>query len=268
MKKMVPQHRRFKLVLEYDGTRYSGWQQQADARTIQGSLLRAAARLYGEEVDIQGNGRTDGGVHALRFVAHLEARTEDQPATVRRKLNELLPMDINVLEAQRAGERFHARHNCIGRSYLYQIARRRSAFCHRYVWQIAEPLRARPMREAAALFQGMHDFTSFTDRQVIKKKSPLVMVNKVQIAETGDLLLIRLVASHFLWKMVRRITGVLVAVGREQLAPAEVAGFLAEPVNLSKYTAPAQGLFFERAFYNQEELAEFLADDTIRPGFF
>ncbi|MFZ5798122.1 MAG: tRNA pseudouridine(38-40) synthase TruA [Desulfobulbus sp.] len=265
---MVPQHRRFKLVLEYDGTRYSGWQQQADARTIQGSLLRAAARLYGKEVDIQGNGRTDGGVHALRFVAHLEARTEDQPATVRRKLNELLPMDINVLEAQRAGERFHARHNCIGRSYLYQIARRRSAFCHRYAWKIDDPLKVEAMREAAALLPGMHDFTSFTDRQVVKKKSPLVMINKAEIMETDDLLLIRLVASHFLWKMVRRITGVLVAVGRTELTPREVAGFLTQPGNLSRFTAPAQGLFFEAAFYNQEEMDRFLAADLIRPAFF
>lgn len=265
---METQFRRYQLVLEYDGTRYSGWQQQEDARTIQGSLLRAATELYGKEVDIQGNGRTDGGVHALRFVAHLEARTQDPPTTVRSRLNELLPQDINILEVQRAGERFHARHHCIGRSYLYQIARRRSAFCHRYVWQIPEPLKVRPMQETALLLQGMHDFTSFTDRQVVKKKSPLVMVNKVRIEESGDLLLIRLVASHFLWKMVRRITGVLVAVGREQLVPDQVAGFLAEPANLSKFTAPAQGLFFERAFYNQEELDAFLADDTIRPGFF
>ncbi|HBI15083.1 MAG TPA: tRNA pseudouridine(38-40) synthase TruA [Desulfobulbaceae bacterium] len=260
--------KRFKLVLEYDGSRYSGWQQQGDARTIQGSLLQAASMLYGEEVDIQGNGRTDRGVHALRFVAHLEARTQDQPNTLCRRLNDLLPQDINILEVQRAGDRFHARHNCIGRSYLYQIARRRSAFCHRYAWQVADPLKVRPMREAAALLPGMHDFTSFTDRQVVKKKSPLVMVSKVQIAETDDLYLFRLVASHFLWKMVRRITGVLVAVGREELTLDEVAGFLAEPANLSVNTAPAQGLFFERAFYNQEELDDFLADDTVRPGFF
>lgn len=265
---METEFRRYQLVLEYDGTRYSGWQQQADARTIQGSLLRAAKELYGEKVDIQGNGRTDGGVHALRFAAHLEAETKDPPTTVRLRLNGLLPQDINILEVQRSGERFHARHHCIGRSYLYQIARRRSAFCHRYVWHIPEPLKVRPMRETAALFQGMHDFTSFTDRQVVKKKSPLVMVSKVQIAESDDLLLIRLVASHFLWKMVRRITGVLAAVGKGDLTQDAVAGFLAEPVNLSKFTAPSQGLFFERAFYNQEELDAFLADDTIRPGFF
>jgi len=260
--------RRFKLIMEFDGTRYSGWQKQDDARTIQGSLLLAASQLYGGGVDIQGNGRTDGGVHALRFTAHLEARTQDQPKILCQRLNDLLPQDINILEAQRAGDRFHARHNCLGRSYLYQIARRRTAFCHRYVWQVGEPLKVGPMREAAALVSGMHDFTSFTDRQVVKKKSPLVMVNKVQITETEELLLIRLVASHFLWKMVRRITGVLVAVGREQLGPDNVAAFLAEPVNLNKFTAPAQGLFFERAFYNQEELDQFLADDAVHPAFF
>ena len=265
---METQPRRFKLVLEFDGSRYSGWQKQDDARTIQGSLLQAAAQLYGEEVDIQGNGRTDGGVHGLRFAAHLEAPTQDPPATVHQRLNEMLPKDIAILEVQRAGEHFHARHNCIGRSYLYQIARRRSAFCHRYVWQVAAPLKLRPMREAADLFPGMHDFTSFTDRQAVKKKSPLVMVHQVRIAETADLILIRLVASHFLWKMVRRITGVLAAVGQGQLSADAVAAFLAEPVNLSKYTAPAQGLFFERAFYHQEELDAFLAEGVIRPCFF
>ena len=265
---METQPRRYKLVLEFDGSRYSGWQKQDDARTIQGSLLRAATDLYGEGVDIQGNGRTDGGVHGLRFVAHLEARTQDPPGTLCQRLNDLLPRDINILEVQRAGERFHARHNCIGRSYLYQVARRRSAFCHRYAWQAAGPLKVRAMRAAAVELPGMHDFTSFTDRQVVKNKSPLVMVHQVQIAESEGLLLIRLVASHFLWKMVRRITGVLVAVGQEQLRPEEVAGFLAQPANLSKFTAPAQGLFFERAFYHQEELDAFLAEETIRPGLF
>jgi tRNA pseudouridine38-40 synthase len=265
---MELQARRFKLVVEFDGSRYSGWQKQDDARTIQGSLLKAASGLYGEPVDVQGNGRTDGGVHGLRFVAHLEAHTTDPAHEVGRRVNELLPQDINILEAQKAGPRFHARHNCIGRSYLYQIARRRTAFCHRYVWQIAEPLKVKPMREAAALLAGLHDFTSFTDRQVLKKKSPLVMIHKTQVVETDDLILIRLVGSHFLWKMVRRIVGVVAEAGRGQLSPAEVERFLVEPANLSRFTAPAQGLFFEHAFYHQEELDSFLAADDIRPAFF
>lgn len=262
------QPRRFKLVLEFDGTRYSGWQKQDDARTVQGSLLHAASQLYGTEVDLQGNGRTDGGVHALRYTAHLEAPTADSPAELRRQVNDLLPRDINILEAQRAGDRFHARHHCIGRAYLYQIARRRSAFCHRYAWLVEGPLDLDAMRAAGALIPGMHDFTSFTDRQAVKNKSPLVMVNAVQIEDNEGLILLRLVASHFLWKMVRRITGVLVAAGRRELDGDAIASYLAAPVNLSKYTAPAQGLFFEQAFYHQDELNGFLATEPLRPALF
>ena len=260
--------KRFKLALEFDGGRYSGWQKQADAKSIQGSLLKAAAALFGEEVDVQGSGRTDTGVHGLRFVAHLEAHTEQSPKEIGERLNELLPKDIAILECKRAGARFHARHNCIGRSYLYQIAKRKTALGRNYVWQIAEPLHAGFMQEAASTLMGIHDFTSFTDRQAIKKKSPLVMVHTAQIAETEDLILFRIVGSHFLWKMVRRIVGVLVEVGKGQLTVAQVGNFLEEPVVLKQYTAPSQGLFFERAFYDQEELDGFLAQETVPPAFF
>ena len=260
--------KRFKLALEFDGGRYSGWQKQADAKSIQGSLLKAAAELFGGEVDVQGSGRTDTGVHGLRFVAHLEAHTEQSPKEIGERLNELLPKDIAILECKRAGARFHARHNCIGRSYLYQIAKRKTALGRDYVWQIAEPLHAGFMQEAATSMVGMHDFTSFTDLQVIKKKSPLVLVHQAQIAETEDLILFRIVGSHFLWKMVRRIVGVLAEVGKGQLTVAEVRQFLEKPAVLKEYTAPSQGLFFERAFYDQEELDGFLAEEEVQPAFF
>ncbi|MGV1097914.1 tRNA pseudouridine(38-40) synthase TruA [Thiovibrio sp. JS02] len=260
--------KRFKLVLEFDGGRYSGWQKQEDARSVQGSILQAAAEIFAGEIDVQGNGRTDAGVHGLRFVAHLEAATGLAPVEIGRRLNEILPHDINLLECKQAGPRFHARHNCIGRSYLYQIARRKTAFCKPYVWWIKEPLDLAAMREAAGLLEGMHDFSSFTDRQVLKKKSPLVLVNRVMVAETADLVLIRVVGSHFLWKMVRRIVGVLCEVGKGSLPVAAVGHFLAEPANLGAFTAPAQGLFFERAFYDQDALDSFLAGEVITANFF
>lgn len=259
--------KRFKLALEFDGGRYSGWQKQDDAKSIQGSLLKAAAELFGAEVDVQGSGRTDSGVHGLRFTAHLEAHTEQSPAEIGARLNEILPKDIAILECKRAGARFHARHNCIGRSYLYQIAKRKTALCRDYSWQVEEGLHTGFMQEAAIALVGMHDFTSFTDRQAIKKKSPLVMVNTAQITETEDLILFRIVGSHFLWKMVRRIVGVLVEVGKGNLTVAEVSRFLEEPVVLKQYTAPSHGLFFERAFYDQEELDGFLAEETVRSAF-
>jgi len=123
------------------------------------------------------------------------------------------------------------------------------------------------MREAAELLVGMHDFSSFTDRQVVKKKSPLVMINQCQVVTAGELILFRIVGSHFLWKMVRRIVGVLMAVGKGELKVADLRRFLKEPVLLTQYTARAQGLFFERAFYDQEELDGFLATDELKPVF-
>jgi tRNA pseudouridine38-40 synthase len=265
---MTGHAKRFKLILEFDGSRYSGWQKQDDAKTIQGSLLKAATDLFGAQVDVQGSGRTDAGVHALRFTAHLEALTDSSPQEIQQKLNELLPGDIVILECKRAGPRFHARHNCIGRSYCYQIARRKTALGRDYVWQVLASLNEKQMQEAASVLVGLHDFTSFTDRQVVKKKSPMVMIKTCQLVATEDLILFRIVGSHFLWKMVRRIVGVLVAVGKGQLTMAEVHHFLQEPVILQQHTAPAQGLFFERAFYDQEELDTFLATDELRPGFF
>lgn len=260
--------KRFKLILEFDGSRYSGWQQQEDAKTIQGSLLKAAIALFGVEVDVQGSGRTDAGVHGLRFVAHLEAQTDLSPMLIGQKLNGLLPHDISILDCRRAGPRFHARHHCIGRSYCYQIASRKTALGRDFVWPVAEALDTARMQAAASVLIGMHDFTSFTDRQVVKKKSPLVMINQCQVVASGNLILVRVVGSHFLWKMVRRIVGVLVEVGKGKLGSKDVEQFLQEPVVLQQYTAPAQGLFFEQAFYDQEELDAFLRTEELRPALF
>ncbi len=260
--------KRFKLILEFDGSRYSGWQQQEDAKTIQGNLRKAATALFGGEVDVQGSGRTDAGVHGLRFAAHLEAHTDLSPLAIGQKLNGLLPHDISILDCRRAGPRFHARHHCIGRSYCYQIARRKTALGRDFVWPVAEPLDVARMQEAVSVLIGMHDFTSFTDRQVVKKKSPLVMINQCQVVVSGNLILLRIVGSHFLWKMVRRIVGVLVEVGKGKLGSKDIEQFLQAPVVLQHYTAPAQGLFFEQAFYDQEELETFLRAEELQPALF
>ncbi|MFZ5776284.1 MAG: tRNA pseudouridine(38-40) synthase TruA [Thermodesulfobacteriota bacterium] len=263
--------KRFRLELTFDGKRYSGWQKQADARTIQGSLLSAAAGLWGGEPDAQGNGRTDAGVHGLRYTAHLDVPFSGKAGEIRAQLNSVLPHDITVLSAAVASPHFHARHNCLGRSYLFQLDQGRSVFRRHYAWQTG-PLNLAAMREAAASYAGMHDFTAFTDRQAIKNKSPLAMINQVGLEPFGDLLLFRVVGSHFLWKMVRRMVGVLVAVGRGEMPPGMVARLLAGPAeglpNLSRLTAPAHGLFFEQAFYDQESMERFLASSPLGPDFY
>jgi len=253
--------RRYRLTLEYDGTGFSGWQKQDDARTIQGALLAAAAEIFGDEgIDLQGHGRTDAGVHALNYTAHLETSGRMlPPETIVGRFNELLPSAIAVLAAAPCHPRFHARHSCIGRSYLYRIAKRKTVFHKKYVWWIKEQLDTPTMAKTARLFAGMHDFAAFAEKQELKK-STRVMLNGIYLYEDADMLRLRVIGSHFLWKMVRRLAGVLVEVGRGNLSPVEVAAFLDGSAELpARLTAPPSGLFFERAFYEEEEFRDFLA---------
>ena len=244
---------RFKLVLEYAGTRYSGWQKQKNARTVQGDLEYAMAEtLNTDDFECQGSGRTDAGVHALMQVAHLEARMTMPLETFRRRVNDALPPDINLLAVTKANHRFHARHHAVARSYLYQVSRRRTAFAKPYVWWVKEPLDLATMQDAASRFAGMHDFRSFSDDDP-EEKSTAVLIDDVSIGENGDLILIRIAGSHFLWKMVRRMVGVLVEIGRGGLPVAQIDRFLREPsATPAKLTAPSSGLFLEHVFYEGE----------------
>lgn len=241
---------RFKLVIEYAGTRYSGWQIQKNARTVAGEIERAVADVTRRrEFELYGAGRTDAGVHALAQVAHLELYTDLPAATLRQRVNEALPADIYIRSVEKAAHRFHARHHAAARSYIYQISRRKTAFFKPYVWWIKEPLDVARMREAAAVFVGMQNFASFTADEP-GDKSTTVLVDRLEIAEDGDLLLIRIVGSHFLWRMVRRIVGVLAAVGRGDLTASEVQAFLDQQSDLpATLTAPSAGLFLEAVFY-------------------
>ena len=241
---------RFKLLIEYAGTRYSGWQIQQNARTVQGEIDRAIRTAFRpREFELYGSGRTDAGVHALAQVAHLELYTSLAPEPLRRKLNDELPADIHVIAVEKAPHRFHARHDAVSRSYLYQISRRRTAFGKPFVWWIKEPLNVAPMRETAALFEGMKDFRGFTDDDP-SEKSTVVLVEGIAIAESGPLVLIRVRGSHFLWKMVRRLVGVLAAVGRGDLRPRDAVG---DKVDVAALTAPGAGLFLEGVYYTRDE---------------
>jgi tRNA pseudouridine38-40 synthase len=155
---------RFKLTIEYAGTRYSGWQIQKNARTVQGEIDRAVRTVTGrKDFELYGSGRTDAGVHAAAQVAHLDVATSLPPASLIAKINDELPADINLLTAVVVPHRFHARHDAVARRYVYQIARRRTAFHKAYVWWVKEPLDVERMRAAAAAFIGMRDFKSFAD---------------------------------------------------------------------------------------------------------
>jgi len=248
---------RFKLTIEYAGTRYSGWQKQKNARTVQGELERAIGEAVREKnFEFMGSGRTDAGVHALRQVAHLDVRKPLPAETLRRAVNDALPADIHVLAIDSVPHRFHARHGAVARSYLYQIARRRTAFAKPFVWWVKEPLDLALMKDAASRFTGMHDYQAFSDDDP-EEKSTDVLVDDVMIGEDGDLILVRVGGSHFIWKMVRRMVGVLVEVGKGQIEPDEVtvllAGAEAPALQPASVTAPAAGLFLERVFYDGDQ---------------
>ena len=249
------------LTIEYAGTRYSGWQIQKNARTIQGEISRAVRTITGrKDFELYGSGRTDAGVHALGQIAHLDVSASLPPDTLRRRMNDELPADINVLTAKVVPHHFHARHAAVSRRYLYQIARRRTAFAKAYVWWVKDSLDVARMRQAAEAFVGMHDFTSFTpdfaeneDPDGSAHRSTLVLLQRLDIVEEGDLILVGVEGSHFLWKMVRRIVGTLVEIGRGALDPAAATQFLASASNTpARLIAPPSGLFLERVSYGED----------------
>ena len=261
---------RFKLTIEYAGTRYSGWQKQNNAKTVQGEIERAIGELTRDKTfEFYGSGRTDAGVHALRQVAHLDLRKPLPAETIRRGINDALPADIHILAVDTVAHRFHARHSAVARSYLYQLSRRRSAFAKPFVWWVREPLDLARMQAAAARLTGRHDFQAFSDDDP-DEKSTEVLVDEVTLVEDGDLILIRVAGSHFIWKMVRRMVGVLAAIGKGGMAVEDINALL-DPGGSStsarsatadkedpplrtkptpaELTAPSSGLFLERVFY-------------------
>jgi tRNA pseudouridine38-40 synthase len=241
---------RFRLDLEYVGTRYSGWQAQKNARTVQGALheaVRAVSRR--DDFESYGSGRTDAGVHALQQVAHLDLETRLPPEALRRALNDELPADVDVLHADRVSRQFHARHSAVARAYLYQVSRRRTAFGKPFVWWVRDRLDVQAIAECGRVFEGLHDFASYADASA-RERSTRVRLERVQVEEAGDLVLVRVLGSHFLWKMVRRLVGVMVEVGRGGLTVSDARGFLEQPSGTpAELTAPPSGLFLERVLY-------------------
>jgi tRNA pseudouridine38-40 synthase len=248
---------KYKIVLEYDGTNYSGWQTQKNAKSIQGTLITAAQNFLGAPVEIQGAGRTDAGVHALGQVAHLECAKKLNLETLRIGLNDNLPASINILMVENAQPRFHARHHAVSRSYLYLIAKRRTAFGKRYVWWIKDNLNLSKMQQALNLFQGFHDFTSFADKRMDKDVSTQVDIEGVQLREFDDILALRVVGSHFLWKMVRRIVGITVEAGRGNFTAGDIGKMLSSYSDSpARFTAPPSGLYLEKVLYEGDKLPE------------
>jgi tRNA pseudouridine38-40 synthase len=221
---------------------------------VAGELRRAVQEAGGTVRELGGSGRTDAGVHALAQVAHLRLAETVDPEPFRRAVNDRLPADIHLLSLAPAADRFHSRHDAVSRSYLYQISRRRTALAKRWVWWVKRPLEERRMAETASLLIGKHDFRLFCEKPS-EQPSTLVVVERAEVATDGALILGRLAASHFLWKMVRRVVGTLVKVGAGELDREAFEALLAAKQPRTgkglpaEWTAPPSGLFLERVLY-------------------
>jgi tRNA pseudouridine38-40 synthase len=243
--------RTIKLTLEYDGTHLVGWQRQAEGRSVQGLLEEALARVEGGPVAVEGAGRTDAGVHALGQVASARVECGHDAATLARALNALLPSDIRVIRVDEAAVGFHARFDARSKTYRYQIrnAPVASPFERAVVWHIPGPLSFEPMRAAAALVQGTHDFRAFqsTGSGVMRTERT---ISRSEFRHTGGLLVYDISGNGFLRHMVRALVGTLVEVGRGRRSPESMAALLTGASRADAGpTAPAHGLFLVSVEY-------------------
>lgn len=244
--------RNIKITIAYDGSRYNGWQRQDNTdNTIQGKLEQLVSRMTGEEIEIHGSGRTDGGVHAHGQVANFHTDSRMPKEEMLAYMNEYLPMDIAVLDIRDAAERFHSRLNVKRKTYCYHIWNSPvpNVFLRKYSYQIPEPLNLKKMEQAAAYLLGTHDFKSFCSRKKMKK-STVRMIENIQIEKKGDEIILTYRGNGFLYNMVRILTGTLIEVGRGERAAEEMPDILeAKSRDRAGFTAPAQGLFLERVDY-------------------
>ncbi|MCI9583506.1 MAG: tRNA pseudouridine(38-40) synthase TruA [Clostridium sp.] len=251
-----------RIVLQYDGTRYDGWQKQGNTdRTIQGRLERILERMTGQTVEVHGSGRTDAGVHALRQTANFHlpanARGKDwEPEAVRDALNRHLPEDIAVLEAERVPERFHSRLNAVSKTYLYRIetAERADVFQRKYVYILGKPLDAGAMERAAFFLAGTHDFRGFSSLKRTRKSTVRTLaLPEIRTAGSGMELLFT--GDGFLYHMVRIMAGTLIEAGLHERSAESVKEVL-ESKNraLAGFTAPPQGLFLADVRYSSDRV--------------
>ena len=241
--------RNLRLTVEYDGSRYRGWQIQLREKTVAGVLTWAVGNVTREKVTLFGAGRTDAGVHADGQVANFRCHTSMPAAHLLDAINQEMPPDINVLRVEDVPMDFHARHHAKLRRYRYQLALRRSAFLKPYSWWLRDLPDREMLRVAASYLVGRHDFTPFADSgRAIEE--PLVEVYDAAFQEQPPLLHFRIAADHFLPRMVRRIVGVLVRIGHHEFPPERLKEFLAGALPLPENTmAPAAGLFLEKVEY-------------------
>ncbi len=242
---------RFKLIVEYDGSDYHGWQIQPNGPTIQQTLEAAVARFTGETVRVAAAGRTDSGVHAAGQVVSFAVQVARAPEVVQRALNALTPRDISITAVTAVADDFDPRRAARSRMYVYRIwnARWPSPFWRRYAWHVARPLDTEAMRAAAIALMGEHDFSAFQAADC-DADNPVRRVLRSELERREPLITYTVEATAFLRHMVRNIVGTLVEVGSGERSADDLPGLLAScDRTQAGPTAPAAGLCLQRVSY-------------------
>ena len=237
--------RNFKVTLQYEGTRYQGWQKQESTdNTIQGKLEALLSKMAGTKVEIQGSGRTDAGVHAAGQVANFHLDTDQSPSQIMDYMNFYLPEDIAVISIEEVPERFHSRLNAKGKTYLYRVINYPvpHIFDRKYAWTVEEKLDVDAMRKAAAFLEGTHDYKAFTSLKK-SKKSTVRTVERILIEEVEDEIRFTFNGDGFLYHMVRIMMGTLIEVGLHKKKPEEITGIFEKGLRENAgELVPAKGL--------------------------
>jgi len=245
----------YKLTIQYDGTRYKGWQtQNTTDLTIQGKIEDILTRLAGRPVDLTGSGRTDAGVHAFGQVANVHLEETLTTEEIRDYLNRYLPEDIAVTAVEEADERFHSRYHALSKTYLYRIHTGKvpNVFERKYMYMYQNPLDVSRMRQAADYLVGTHDFKAFCGNKKMKK-STVRTIYEIKLEETENELRIYYTGNGFLQNMVRILTGTLIEIGDGRREPEEIVSILeGKNREAAGYTAPACGLTLCKVTYEKE----------------
>lgn len=217
------------MIIQYDGTRYKGWQKQNEnVNTVQGRLENILSSMTGEEVTLIGCGRTDSGVHALNYTANFHTNSKINVEYMTKYINDNLPEDIALLSLKNASERFHARYNILSKTYLFRInnSQVKNVFDRKYVHRVNEKLDLDKMRQCAQPLVGTHDFQSFTTLKS-KTKSTVRTINYINIEEKGNIIEVEVNGNGFLWNMVRIIIGTLIEAGTGKLDVTDIESIMA-----------------------------------------
>ena len=236
--------RNIRLQISYDGTRYKGWQRLPGVdNTIQGKLEQTLTRIFGEEIELSGSGRTDAGAHAAMQVANFHTKSTMPCQEILSRLRRYLPEDIGIESCQEASPRFHARLNCKNKTYRYRIwnSEKPCVFERRFVYVMPEALDVEKMQEAARYFVGEHDFSAFCANKKMKK-STVRCIESVTVAREGEELIFQFTGDGFLYNMVRIMVGTLIEVGLNKREANSLPSLFGAKREEAGYLVPAQGL--------------------------